>query len=261
MGITWAGLAPHPPIIVSDVGGDRCQDVARTIKSMRSLAEDLVAQRPERLVIISPHTPRPYQGISAWMGPSIAGNFAQFGAPNCSVELAVDKQWMTRFASAYGQVHALRYEMLDHGTMVPLWFAVQAGWKGPTCVLGLPWNEDVELDAIGKALAKACNDDASTAVIASGDMSHCLKPDAPCGFSSQGAKFDMAFINHLQNCSFREATAIDLSLQEAAKQDVVPSCRVAWEATNYRHDNHYFYSYEGPFGVGYTVMKFFSEAS
>ena len=38
-------------------------------------------------------------------------------------------------------------EPLDHGAVVPLWFLVEAGWQGPTCLVSLPWSADPALMA------------------------------------------------------------------------------------------------------------------
>lgn len=259
MTIIWSGLAPHPPIIVEAVGGARCAQVQPTIDAIRLWAADLVAAKPAGLILISPHTPRPRDGIAAWCGPRIQGSFDQFGAPQARIDLPVDSHWMDRFRRSYPNVHQLHHEPLDHGALVPLHFAVEAGWSGPTAVVGLPWDEGQELDRIGAALAQASDDGRPRALIASGDMSHCLKHGAPCGFDERGPRFDQTFVDLVRAARFREARNIDPMLRQAAKQDVVESCRIAWEATDYRHTNMHFYSYEGPFGVGYTVMRFFTQ--
>ncbi len=259
MTIIWTGLAPHPPIIVPAVGGQRCREAQATIDAMRLLCADLMAHRPERLVLISPHAPRPHRGIAAWDGPRARGGFGQFGATSTRFDLALDPAWIARFGQHYSALRSLDSEPLDHGSMVPLFFALEAGWSGPTCILGLPWDEDQELDRIGEAIAAACDDPLRTAVLASGDMSHCLKPDGPYGFDPSGPRFDSRFVQHLRDGHYRGATLIETGLRQAAKQDVVESCRVAWQASDYRDQNRHFFSYEGPFGVGYTVMKFYSE--
>ena len=257
MSIIWTGLAPHPPIIVETVGGERCAQVRPTIESMRRLALDLMDHEPERLVVISPHTPRPRKGIATWSAPRISGDFRQFGALNPKLDLPVDQAWLRRFRDRYADTVELGFEPLDHGAMVPLAFLAEAGWREPTCVLGLPWDEDAELDRIAAALSSASEDPLRTAVLASGDMSHCLLPSAPCGYHESGPQFDRAFVSMLKRADFKGAAAVDPHLREGARQDVVESCRVVWEASDYRSENHCFFGYEGPFGVGYTVMKFF----
>lgn len=257
MGIIWTGLAPHPPIIVESVGGARCLEVQATINAMRALAQDLVKRHPQRLVLVSPHTPRPHSGIAAWRCQRVTGNLAQFGAPDAAVDLPVDVDWLNRFAGNYASVTDLGEEPLDHGAMVPLHFLFEAGWRGPTAVIGLPWREDSELDQIGEAAALACDDGQTTAVLASGDMSHCLKPGAPCGFDKRGQDFDDAFVAYLKEADYEAACRIDPVVKDAARQDVVESCRITWAASEFQQENHQFYSYEGPFGVGYTVMRFY----
>jgi aromatic ring-opening dioxygenase LigB subunit len=96
-------------------------------------------------------------------------------------------------------------------------------------------------------------------VLASGDMSHCLKPGAPAGYDEQGQIFDDIFVEHIRVADYRGAERINPTLRDQARQDVVESCRVAWHASGFADANHHFYSYEGPFGVGYTVMRFHGE--
>ena len=259
MTIIWSGLTPHPPIIVASVGGRRCSQVEKTITSMQLLARDMLAHRPDRLVLISPHTPRPREGIGLWLEGNLVGDFGPFGAPQTKISLPLDNSWVDSFRSFYPQATPLR-ENLDHGALVPLHFMAEAGWHGPTAVVGLPWAEDGTLEEIGSAIAAACRDDRRTALIASGDMSHSLLPEAPCGFDECGPQFDDAFVAHVREARFKEAAAIASPVRERAHEDVVGSCRVAWRADDYNASHHHFYSYEGPFGVGYTVMKFRGEA-
>jgi len=260
MTIVWNGLAPHPPIIVPAVGGARCAEVRKTIESMRALARDLIAARPDRLILISPHTPRPYRGIAAWTSGSVRGSFANFGAPGARCELPVDAAWIEVFRAGYGAVTDLAGEPLDHGALVPLHFVVEAGWQGATAVLGLSRSEARDGEDIGSAIAAASADDTRTALLASGDMSHCLKPGAPCGYDPRGSQFDERFVERIRALAYRDATQWDPELREAAREDVVTSCHVSWVATNWSDAGHRFASYEGPFGVGYTVMKFYGEA-
>ncbi len=257
MSVIWTGLAPHPPIMVPAVGGSRGREAQTTIDSMRAFARDLLDRQPGRLVVVSPHTPRPRQGVAAWFAASISGDFGQFGAFDAKLTLPVDQDWLRNFAQHYPQVADLDRQPLDHGVMAPLHFLVEAGWRGPTAALGLPWDQGAELDRVGAAIAAASDDGLATAILASGDMSHCLKPGAPCEYDRRGAVFDRAFVECIKRGLYKDALEIDPELREAARQDVVESCRVAWSATGFRADNRRFFSYEGPFGVGYSVMRFY----
>jgi len=259
MPIVWSGLMPHPPIIVATVGRGRCAQAQATIEACKKLAVDFIRAKPDRLILISPHAPRPRNGIGLWAGREISGDLAQFGAPQTKVRLATDATWIENFRSTYRNTRDLDGEPLDHGTMVPLYFLTEAGWDGPTVVLGLPWDEGTELDRIGQVVKKTCSDAKATAVLASGDMSHCLLPDGPYGFHPSGPEFDRQYVESVRRGAYHEANVIDAQLKHEAKQDVLESSRIAWVAGDYAHHNHHFYSYEGPFGVGYSVSKFFGE--
>lgn len=51
----FAGLSPHPPIIVPEVGGDELEKVKKTVNAMRKWAEAVREARPDSFVFISPH--------------------------------------------------------------------------------------------------------------------------------------------------------------------------------------------------------------
>ncbi|MCX6764753.1 MAG: class III extradiol dioxygenase subunit B-like domain-containing protein [Candidatus Nealsonbacteria bacterium] len=106
-------------------------------------------------------------------------------------------------------------------------------------------------------------------LIASGDLSHCLKKDGPYGFNPQGPKFDKALIESLKrkdisailklNDDFPEAGecglrsfCFTLGILEAHSTHSINSVQASsglkWEPE--------ILSYEGPFGVGYLVVNF-----
>jgi AmmeMemoRadiSam system protein A len=129
--------------------------------------------------------------------------------------------------------------------MVPLAFLWEACWRGPTAILALPW-EPEGAHAMGQALAALPG---RTAVIASGDMSHRLKPGAPSGYHPRAAEFDRAFVNSLISNDW--STALQAESRELAAEDVIESTAVAMGAVP-GPLNAEVLSYEGPWGVGYA---------
>ena len=108
----------------------------------------------------------------------------------------------------------------------------------------------------GKKFAKKLDNSKRYALIASGDLSHCLKKDGPYGFHPDGPKFDKELIQIFRtenlynifnledkypeagNCGLR-SFAFALGILTGANQKPKPQIL----------------SYEGPFGVGYLVAK------
>src|SRR5215470_9660299 len=86
--IVFVGIAPHPPLLVPDVGGNRIEQVADTQRAMREFSERLVAARPETVIVISPHSPLDPRSFTARATHKLEGDFREFYAPN--VDLTFD---------------------------------------------------------------------------------------------------------------------------------------------------------------------------
>jgi aromatic ring-opening dioxygenase LigB subunit len=253
MTIAAAVLMCHAPIVLPEVGRDRAADCAPTTAAMRAAASALLAHAPEVLVIVSPHTPRRRDGWSI-VDNRLAGDFAEFGAPEVKVDLPVapEADLVHRAAASRGlRTYRSRLPKLDHGALVPLHFVQEAGWRGPTLLLAFP-GEPTDAAAMGEAVAEAAARTGKRgAFLASGDMSHRLIPGAPAGHDPRAREFDAAFVERIQAGDLRGAVAIDPALRELAAEDVVDSVAVAAGATGWSSARHRFLAYEGPFGVGY----------
>lgn len=256
MSIVWSGLAPHPPIIVPEIGQERLNEAIQTVEAVRQLAADFKDHGCEQLIVLSPHTPRPNRGVSLFCDPMITGHFGTFGHFHLKYHFLNDIEWIREFARYYSRVSLIENQSLDHGALVPLHFFKEAGWDGPTVVLGLPWDE-AELASIAGAIQRCSSK--KTGLLASGDMSHCLRSDAPSGFHPDGRKFDKLFVKLLKKAAYKEIQSATRELRTHAAEDVFMSCQVAFEATEYRNRSCKFLSYESPFGVGYSVSRLFSE--
>ncbi len=207
---------------------------------MNEVAQRCVAAAPDRVVVISPHSPRHRSIWGGWQGP-IAGDLARFGHAEARLSLPPDPEALRALAPG----HLPRGE-LDHGAVVPLLFLRRADWEGPTVVLAPPYPLD-EDDAWGEALARLPG---RTAVIASGDMSHRLREDAPAGYHPRAAEFDRSFVRALRRAAWR--SALEAPARAEAAEDVIDSTRVAMVAAGGPLASEVL-SYEGPWGVGYTV--------
>jgi len=95
------------------------------------------------------------------------------------------------------------------------------------------------------------------ALIASGDLSHCLKEDGPYSFHPQGPKFDKALIDYLKKKDIQNIVKLDEMFPEAGECGLRSFCfllgileesKINWQPE--------ILSYEGPFGVGYLVVNF-----
>jgi aromatic ring-opening dioxygenase LigB subunit/AMMECR1 domain-containing protein len=262
--VVCAVLMPHAPILVPEVGGKKGDAAQASCQAMREAVACVMSFRPETLVLISPHSPRQPGAFGVWAGERLRGSLAQFGASRANVSLPNDTRLaqaiVTEAKSRDLATWMIHDRALDHGALVPLWFLAEAGWVGPTIVLSLSYSEEGGLVELGEAIATAAySSHRHIAIVASGDMSHRLKPNAPCGFHPQAHQFDETFIRLVRDGEYHQIRNIPPELRALAAEDAVDSTLVAAAAVDWRTTGHKVLNYEGPFGVGYGVAILFAE--
>src|SRR5215211_133100 len=82
--IVFAGIAPHPPLLVPEVGGHRIERVADSQRALREFSRRLIETQPETVVVISPHSPLDPRAFTARATKELRGDFREFYAPNVS---------------------------------------------------------------------------------------------------------------------------------------------------------------------------------
>jgi aromatic ring-opening dioxygenase LigB subunit len=95
------------------------------------------------------------------------------------------------------------------------------------------------------------------ALIASGDLSHCLKEEGPYGFNPDGPKFDKDLIEALKKKDIEKILKLDELYPEAGECGLRSFCFLLGilEASGIDWKPEIL-SYEAPFGVGYLVTEF-----
>src|SRR5256714_2957455 len=261
--LVFAGIAPHPPIMVPEVGRQAIAEVRTSIDAMAELTRRIVDSRAETVVIISPHAPLERDAFIAYDGPQLHGDFAAFRAPTASVNCDLDDEMLNEITRAAANEHLIVMRIrgfdLDHGTAVPLYFLQRHGWIGRVVALGYNFlsNEDhVRFgNCIRAAIEKAGR---RVAFIASGDLSHRLKRDAPAGYNPEAHFFDEEVVAAIRSCATNRIVNIDQDMQRTAGECGFRSMLVAVGATQTADPNCEVISYEAPFGVGYLVAQLMS---
>ncbi len=257
----FCGLLPHPPIIVPDVGKDRLADCRGTTDACSDFARRFVAAAPDRLFLVSPHSPRLRGAFGLWSGERLAGDLGKFGAPDANVDLPNDREvaeGLERTAAAQGvKTWPIPEQSLDHGSIIPLWFLQQAGWAGPTCIASLPWHDGGDLQAFGHAVAAALEPlGGRSALVASGDMTHRALPGAPAGYDPKALEFDRQLTQLIREGRLDEVPDIDPEVRQVAAEDAADSSIIVASAIGFQPHGAKVLSYEHPFGVGYLVAVF-----
>ncbi|MEG0372019.1 MAG: AmmeMemoRadiSam system protein A [Clostridium sp.] len=266
-------LMPHPPIIIPDIGNGQEEAVEKTSNACHKIAEEIGSIKPETIVIITPHGSMFSDAIAISHGDRITGDLREFGCSSIEMDIDIDKEFNERLnlacslegiPSATVDAEILRrYNKkfkLDHGATVPLYF-VNKYYKNYKLVhityalfgkMAL-YKFGMEIKNIAKEL------DRKIVIIASGDLSHALKEEGPYSYSPYGERFDKEFLENLQRGDINSLFNMDNTMVEEAAQCGVNSVDILLGAMEGKEFKGEILSYEGPFGVGYGVMKFTRE--
>jgi len=258
--IVFAGIAPHPPIMVPEVGGGAAEQVRASIEAMREFTERIIASRAETVILVSPHAPLEPRAFVAYQEERLYGSFANFHAPEAVVEAELDEDTLSAIKSA---ARARGYEVigingydLDHGTAVPLYFLLRNGWRGKVVALGYTFLSNEDHLNFGSCIRDAAEERGKPiAFVASGDLSHRLKPGAPAGFNEEAYLFDEEIVAAISTFAPERIININQDLRKMAGECGYRSMLVALGATQGLAQNCEVLSYEAPFGVGYLVAQ------
>jgi aromatic ring-opening dioxygenase LigB subunit len=257
--LVFAGIAPHPPLLIPGVGGDRISEVVRSHRAMNEFSQHLVNSGADCVVLISPHSPLDPQYFLARATPALDGDFAQFRAPQIKLHFENDLELLDAIErSAADEGIGLRRITgdcpLDHGALVPLYYLDKAGWKGRTAVIGFTLQDNDRHLAFGRAIGRAASDlGRKLAFVASGDLSHRLIVGGPYEFEPTAHRFDEQMVEGIGSGKPEIVLGIDPNLRQRAGECGYRSIVIALGLASKHLTGSRVLSYEGPFGVGYMV--------
>lgn len=270
MSIVFAGLAPHPPLLIPEIGRTDRDRVSLTDQGLTKLAGLIHNSQPDLLIMISPHGSVFSDAIAILHKPVLQGDLGQFGAPQISFAEKIDLEFaseLEKSAEELGIMVALLDEKkikeyridgnLDHGIMVPLHYIRKIRPNTPLLAITigmLPYEDLYFFGTLIKQLSAKL--EKKVAVIASGDLSHRLTPHAPAGYNPHGREFDQFLVKALKKYQVEKLFSVDNNLIEKAGECGFRPLILMLGTLDGLKVKSEVISYEGPFGVGYCVAAF-----
>lgn len=259
--LVFSAITPHPPILIPTIGKENLEQIKNTVEAMKNLEEKLIAAKPDLIIIISPHGPLAADAFTINVSSQYQSSFGDFGDFATKLNWKTDLKFIAKIkyslATAEIPLTVIKETKLDHGVTVPLFYLTQQLPKIKIIPLGYSLLDLPTHLMLGQRLKQEI--DASKlriAVIASGDLSHCLTQDAPAGYNEQGQKFDDKLIELLNQKDLNGIINLDPTLIEQAGECGLRSVMILLgilKDLDYQPEK---LSYEGPFGVGYLVVNF-----
>ena len=264
MSIIKAYTLPHPPLAVPAVGrGKESNGIPTSLKAMDDVAGEIAELKPETIIYITPHGTVYADYFHISPGGPATGDLGRFGAPEVKFETGYDEELISEIArvAEYNDIPAgtlgERDNSLDHGVTVPMWFVNKRYTDYQSIRISQSGMAPSEHYMLGQVITKAVEQTGrKTVLIASSDLSHKLKDDAPYGFSTEGPEFDAAVTEALSNGDFLSLLMIPDNIRELAGECGYNSLMILAGCFDKQDVKAKLLSYEGPFGVGYAVASF-----
>src|SRR5437870_3403572 len=262
--LVFAGIAPHPPIMVPEVGREAIADVRASIAAMSDLTPRVIASGAETVVLISPHAPLESDTFVAYDGPQLYVDSAMFRTPTATVHAELNDELLNEMARVTAEQNLamlrIKGDDLDHGTAVPLYFLQRNGWHGRVVALGYSFLSNQDHLRFGHCIRRGVEKlGRPVAFVASGDLSHRLMPDAPAGYNPRAHLFDEEVVEAIRSCATERIVNVDQELRRLAGECGYRSMLVAIGVAEGSEPHCEVLSYEAPFGVGYLVAQLLSE--
>lgn len=260
--IVFAAFTPHTPLLLPTVGKNARRKLKLTVSAMERLADKLRAATPDTIVTISAHATQHEEAFSANLHDAYRVDLREFG------DLATTRAFSPNLGLIDAIQRATRQEgigftlnsdaLLDYGSSVPLVVLVPtqttAPRIAPVSYSGLGPKEHL---AFGRTLKNVfANRPERIAIIASGDLAHCLSSDAPAGFRPEGSVFDEAVCQAVRQGSATQLLTLDPGIVERSAECGYKPLLTLFGILEHVHVVPELLSYEAPFGVGYLVAYF-----
>ncbi len=265
MSIVLGIMVPHPPIIMSEVGGGEEKKIQKTIDSYRQAAEAVADFSPDTIVISSPHTTMYADYFHISPGGEASGDMSAFRAGNVKFKINYDKEFVDKLClkadAAYFPAGTMgeREKRLDHGVMIPLYFLRQTMDLSDVNFVrvglsGMPYKDHYRLGMMIRDVSNELG--RRTVFIASGDLSHKLKDHGPYGFVKEGPVYDERIMDVMGRGAFKELFDFDEKFCDKAAECGHRSFIIMAGAFDGTDVDAKALSHEGTFGVGYGVCTF-----
>lgn len=259
------GIACHPPVLIPEIGEGRENEAEKTIRGLRDLALKVAEIKPEVIVCITPHGNVFRDGVAVVYENQMKGDLRNFGHPEIAMEKDCDMGLLDELNMGFGKNNchtiflnhkiAKEYKIsldLDHGVLVPLYFIEKYYRSYKIVHVTIGELSLIELYKMGQVIREAIEARGKEAMIlASADLSHCLKDEGPYAFNPMGPLFDENIVNGIKAKNYYSILTVPHQVYEPAGQCGLKPIIMGLGATDGLDTEATVFSYEGPFGVGY----------
>jgi AmmeMemoRadiSam system protein B len=259
--ICFSAIVPHSPLLVPRIGKENTELLERTRSAIHQLSEELYASRPDTIVVISAHETQHASAFSVNLHDSYRVSLEAFGDLDTSTQFSGDVVLMNEIVDAAQEREIPftldSYHELNYGTGVALELLASNLSQAkiiPVSISGLGFKEHVQFGTMLKDVLEHTHK--RVAIIASGDLSHCVNEQAPLGKRPEGAEYDSLIQEAVASVSTSVLLSTSDNLLEKAQGSIHKQLLILFGVLEHTNVRTELLSYEAPFGVGYLVAQF-----
>jgi len=121
-------IVPHPPIILHEIGRGEESKIQGTVDAYEKIARTIGELKPDTIILSSPHASHYANHFQIAGGSQGVGDFANFWAEQITINVEYDREMIEAIVKQAdikdipAQSDDDGFDILDHGTMVPLYF-------------------------------------------------------------------------------------------------------------------------------------------
>jgi aromatic ring-opening dioxygenase LigB subunit len=205
VGIVFACIAPHGGEVIPELAGTMFEAFAETRRGMEELASLLKEQKPETIVLATPHNLRLGATIGIVTSEFTEGTLEEKDKQvklRCECDRQLAKEILSNAKKAELPVVGANYGTsegpsscmpMDWGTLIPLWFFARPEQSSCKVIVVTPSREIPikSLVSFGRVIAETAEASGKkVAFVASADQGHAHIAEGPYGFNSASAEFD-----------------------------------------------------------------------
>jgi MEMO1 family protein len=259
--IVFLGFTPHSPLLLESIGKENTKKLKGTLKAMETLSEDLYASKPDIVVTISSHSGAHENAFSINLHDEYTVDLKEFGDLSSKETFSPDPELVTEIRKTMkGQDVKFTldsYSSLDYGVSVPLELLIKKDNKPKLVPISYSHLSPKDHLLFGRLLKDVfVNSKKRIAIVASGDLSHCLTSDAPAGFEKEGKEFDDIVLQSVKDVSTAKLISIDEEIVSKASECAYRPLLILFGIIEKVQVKPEVLSYESPFGVGHLVAEF-----
>ncbi len=234
MPLVYACLAPHGGETVPALAGKKLSLFLPTRKGMRYLASRMEQEKPDTIVIASPHNLRLHRHIGVVTSENSSGAVAEGGRKvglraKCDVTLAraiieeSEGAGIPVAGATYGVAEGPLSDLaMDWGTLIPLWFLLKETKLKSKIVIvtpsrGISLRQNFEFGRMVALVAEGQRK--RIAFVASADQAHAHKKNGPYGYSPSAARYDKFVVDAVKKGSLSSILDLAPRLIDEAKPD------------------------------------------